>query len=137
MRRLLLENRQDKFFNRVLENVKGYEESFAERKIFVSYEDDRANESFSLIQYMAKEMTEEEFVEFASKSLDYLGGVLNNFHEEEIEQSQVTPAYISLYENDKLIAKGKASEIIEELRDKFGRKIIKWDAYFHNVTLKI
>lgn len=135
--RLLLENRQDKFWNRVLENVKEYEESFAERKIYVSYEDDRANEEFSLIQYMAKEMSDEEFMEFASNSLNYLGGALNNFYQEEIEQPQVTPVYISLYEDDKFIVKGKASEIIEGLKDKFGRKILKWDAYFHNVTLKI
>lgn len=135
--RLLLENRQDKYYNRVLENVKGYEESFAERKIFVSYEDDRADESFSLIQYMAKEISEKEFMEFANKSLYYLGGALNNFYQEEVEQPQVTPAYISLYEDDKFIVRGKASEIMEGLRDKFGRKILKWDAYFHNVTLKI
>lgn len=70
-------------------------------------------------------------------SLDCLGGVLNNFYKEEIENPQLKPAHITLYENGKIIADGKSSEIIEDLKDKFVRKILKWDAYFHNVTLTI
>ena len=37
----------------VLENVKEWNESVHDRKIYVSYNDDRENESYSMIQYMA------------------------------------------------------------------------------------
>lgn len=37
----------------VLENVKEWSESIHDRKIYVSYEDDRENETYSMIQYMA------------------------------------------------------------------------------------
>ena len=37
----------------ILENVKEYNESVHDRKIYVSYNDDRENESYSMIQYMA------------------------------------------------------------------------------------
>ena len=36
-----------------LENVKEYNECVHDRKIYVSYNDDRENESYSMIQYMA------------------------------------------------------------------------------------
>ena len=37
----------------ILENVKEYNESVHDRKIYVSYNDDKENESYSMIQYMA------------------------------------------------------------------------------------
>ena len=37
----------------ILENVKEYNECVHDRKIYVSYNDDRENESYSMIQYMA------------------------------------------------------------------------------------
>ena len=40
----------------VLGNVKEYNESIHDRKIYVSYNDDRENESYSMIQYMAAPM---------------------------------------------------------------------------------
>ena len=40
----------------ILEDVKEYNESVHDRKIYVSYNDDRENESYSMIQYMAAPM---------------------------------------------------------------------------------
>ena len=40
----------------VLENVKEWNESVHDRKIYVSYEDDRENETYSMIQYVAAPM---------------------------------------------------------------------------------
>ena len=40
----------------ILENVKEYNESVHDRKIYVSYNDDRENESYSMIQYLAAPM---------------------------------------------------------------------------------
>ena len=37
----------------VLENVKEWNESVHDRKIYVSYEDGRENETYSMIQHMA------------------------------------------------------------------------------------
>ena len=37
----------------VLENVKEWNESVHDRKIYVSYEDGRENETYSMIRYMA------------------------------------------------------------------------------------
>ena len=37
----------------VLENVKEWNESVHDRKIYVSYEDGRENDTYSMIQYMA------------------------------------------------------------------------------------
>ena len=37
----------------ILENVKEYNECVHDRTIYVSYNDDRENESYSMIQYMA------------------------------------------------------------------------------------
>ena len=50
--RLLLEGKNENK-NTILENVKEYNESVHDRKIYVSYNDDRENESYSMIQYMA------------------------------------------------------------------------------------
>ena len=50
--RLLLEGKNGNK-DMVLENVKEYNESVHNRKIYVSYNDDRENESYSMIQYMA------------------------------------------------------------------------------------
>lgn len=53
--RLLLEG---KIGNKdvILENVKDWNESVHDRKIYVSYNDDRDNETYSMIQYMAGEL---------------------------------------------------------------------------------
>ena len=40
----------------VLENVKEWNESVHDRKIYVSYEDGRENETYSMIRYMAVPM---------------------------------------------------------------------------------
>ena len=50
--RLLLEGKNGNK-NTTLENVKEYNECVHDRKIYVSYNDDRENESYSMIQYMA------------------------------------------------------------------------------------
>lgn len=50
--RLLLEGKNGNQ-NMTLENVKEYNECVHDRKIYVSYNDDRENESYSMIQYMA------------------------------------------------------------------------------------
>ena len=50
--RLLLEGKNGNK-DMTLENVKEYNESVHDRKIYVSYNDDRENESYSMIQYMA------------------------------------------------------------------------------------
>ena len=50
--RLLLEGKNGNK-DMTLENVKEYNECVHDRKIYVSYNDDRENESYSMIQYMA------------------------------------------------------------------------------------
>lgn len=50
--RLLLEGKNGNK-DMILENVKEYNESVHDRKIYVSYEDGRENESYSMIQYMS------------------------------------------------------------------------------------
>ena len=50
--RLLLEGKNGNK-DMTLENVKEYNESVHDRKIYVSYNDNRENESYSMIQYMA------------------------------------------------------------------------------------
>ena len=50
--RLLLEGKNGNK-DMILENVKEYNECVHDRKIYVSYNDDRENESYSMIQYMA------------------------------------------------------------------------------------
>ena len=50
--RLLLEGKNGNN-DMTLENVKEYNECVHDRKIYVSYNDDRENESYSMIQYMA------------------------------------------------------------------------------------
>ena len=53
--RLLLEGKRG-IKDMTLENVKEYNESVHDRKIYVSYNDDRENESYSMMQYMAVSM---------------------------------------------------------------------------------
>ena len=50
--RLLLEGKNGNK-DMILEDVKEYNESVHDRKIYVSYNDDKDNESYSMIQYMA------------------------------------------------------------------------------------
>ena len=50
--RLLLEGKNGNK-DVTLDNVKEYNESVHDRKIYVSYNDDRENESYSMIRYMA------------------------------------------------------------------------------------
>ena len=50
--RLLLEGKNGNK-DMTLENVKESNECIHDRKIYVSYNDDRENESYSMIQYMA------------------------------------------------------------------------------------
>ena len=70
-------------------------------------------------------------------SLDYLGGALENFYEGDKENPHLIERNITVKENGKIIATGTAAEIKDSLKDKYDRKIIKWDAYFHMVTLTI
>ena len=70
-------------------------------------------------------------------SLDYLGGALENFYEGDKENPHLTERNITVKENGKIIATGTAAKIKDSLKDKYDRKIIKWDAYFHMVTLTI
>lgn len=53
--RLLLEGKNGNK-DMVLDNVKEWNESIHDRKISVSYEDGRENETYSMIQYMAVPM---------------------------------------------------------------------------------
>ena len=69
--------------------------------------------------------------------LNYLGGALEYFYNDEIENPHLTAANITVKENGKTIAHGTAKEIKDTLKDKYDRKIIKWDAYFHIVDLEI
>jgi hypothetical protein len=70
-------------------------------------------------------------------TLDYLGGALENFYEGDKENPHLIERNITVKENGKIIAKGSAADIKDRLKDKYDRKIIKWDAYFHMVTLTI
>lgn len=70
-------------------------------------------------------------------SLDYLGGVLENFYEEDIQNPHLIATHITVKEDGKTIASGTSSEIKDGLRDRYNRKIVDWDAYFHMVTLAI
>ena len=70
-------------------------------------------------------------------NLNCLGRALENFYNEDEENPHLTKVNIIVIENEKTIASGNASEIKENLKNKYDRKIIKWDAYFHNVTLTI
>lgn len=69
--------------------------------------------------------------------LDYLGGALENFYKDGMTNSHLTPVIITVKEDGKIIAHGTAFEIKEDLKDKYSRKILKWDAYYHIVTLTI
>ena len=53
--RLLLEGKNGNK-DMILENVKEYNESEKNKKIYVSYNDDRENESYSMIQYMVVQL---------------------------------------------------------------------------------
>ena len=70
-------------------------------------------------------------------SLDYLGGALENVYEGDIENPHLIPRDITAKENGSIIASGTAAEIKDNLKDKYDRKILKWDAYFHIVSLEI
>lgn len=69
--------------------------------------------------------------------LDYLGGALENFYEDDKLNPHLLPVNITVKENEKIIAHGTAEEIKDSLKSKYNRKIIKWDAYYHVVVLKI
>lgn len=69
--------------------------------------------------------------------LDYLGGALENFYKGDIENPHLTARVITVKEDGKMIANGTAAEIKDSLKDKYNKKILKWDAYFHLVTLEI
>ena len=53
--RLLLEGKNGNK-DVTLDNVKDWNESVHDRKIYVSYNDDKDNEAYSMIQYMAVPM---------------------------------------------------------------------------------
>ena len=67
--------------------------------------------------------------------LDYLGGALENFYEEDMENPHLTPRVITVVDDGKTIAHGTAAEIKDNLKDKYDRNILAWDAYFHFVLL--
>ena len=73
--------------------------------------------------------------------LDTLGEVLEYFYEDGILNSHLLKADITVYENKdgnkEMVAKGIASEIKDALKDKYDRKIIKWDSLYHIVNLTI
>lgn len=69
--------------------------------------------------------------------LSCLGGVLESFYKEDLENPHLTTTSITIEENGKTIARGTAADIKDGLKDKYDRKIIGWDAYFHIVTLTI
>lgn len=71
----------------VLENVREWNESVHDRKIYVSYEDGRENETYSMIQYMAVPLDEEYeniikgLKEIGSKSLSESSWSLKEYSE--------------------------------------------------------
>ena len=69
--------------------------------------------------------------------LDYLGGALENFYEEDMDNPHLIARNITVKEDGKILAHGTAAEIKDSLKDKYDRKILKWDAYFHMVRLEI
>lgn len=69
--------------------------------------------------------------------LNYLGGAIESFYKDDVNNPQLRPSVIAVKENGNRIAYGTAAEIKDKLQDKFDRKILKWDACFHNVTLEI
>lgn len=69
--------------------------------------------------------------------LDYLGGALENFYEEDRDNPHLIARNITVKEDGKILAHGTAAEIKDSLKDKYDRKILKWDAYFHMVRLEI
>lgn len=69
--------------------------------------------------------------------LDFLGGVLENFYEEDMENPHLMPRVITVVDDRKTIAHGTAAEIKDALKDKYDRKILAWDAYFQFVSLTI
>ena len=101
--RLLLEGKNGNK-NMTLENVKEYNESVHDRKIYVSYNDDRENESYSMIQYMAVELDEE--YENIIKGL------------KEIGSKSMSDSHWSLKEY---------SEVVNNLSKKYGEGIVKRD----------
>ena len=70
-------------------------------------------------------------------SLDYLGSVLENFYEGDIENPHLIARDITVKEDGKILAHGTAADIKDSLKDKYDRKILNWDAYFQMVTLTI
>lgn len=70
-------------------------------------------------------------------SLDYLGGALENFYKEDRDNPHLIARNITVKEDGKILVRGTAAEIKDSLKDKYDRKILKWDAYFHMVTLTI
>lgn len=69
--------------------------------------------------------------------LDYLGGAIESFYKDDVNNPQLRPPIISVKEDGNQIALGTAAEIKDKLQDKFDRKILKWEVRFHNVTLEI
>lgn len=69
--------------------------------------------------------------------LNYLGGTLEYFYNDEIRNPHLPAARITVRENGETIAYGTAKEIKDILNNKYNRKIIKWDSYFDIVTLEI
>lgn len=69
--------------------------------------------------------------EAVMNDLDYLGGALENFYKDGIINSHLTPVIITVKENEKTLAHGTAFEIKENLKDKYTRKILKWDFTYY------
>ena len=69
--------------------------------------------------------------------LDYLGGTLENFYAGDIENPHLIPRTIIVKEGGKILARGTAAEIKNNLKGKYNKKIIGWDAYYDMVTLTI
>lgn len=88
----------------VLENVKEWNESVHDRKIYVSYEDSRKNETYSMIRYMAVELDEE--YENIIKGLKEIGS----------KSMSDSPWSLKEY-----------SEVVNNLSKKYGEGIVKRD----------
>ena len=69
--------------------------------------------------------------------LDYLGGALENFYEEDMDNPHLIARNITVKEDGKILAHGTAADIKDSLKDKYDRKILNWDAYLQMVTLTI
>ena len=103
-----------------LKNVKEYNECVHDRKIYVSYNDDKENESYSMIQYMAVPLNWLIYVK--KKGRDCMSNRPSYYRNDEIKYKIDTAIQMVMFE------KGKENwdtllEVQDKLYDEFGLSI--------------